>query len=95
MPATAYCSLSRSPPGPWPSHYSSVQCICYFCSSFTCILYYVYLMLLVIGPNKVVLIHDFPDSQKLRYTEPLISTLCLGYVGCRLEEKGLCRICQY
>ena len=48
MPATAYCSLSRSRPGPWPGHYSSVQFICYFCSSFTCILYYVYLMLLAI-----------------------------------------------
>ena len=34
-------------------------------------------------------------SQKLRDTEPLISTLCLGSVGCRLEEKVLCRICQY
>ena len=22
MPATACCSLSRSPPGPWPGHYS-------------------------------------------------------------------------
>ena len=61
MPATAYCSLSRSPPGPWPVHYSSVQFICYFCSSFTYILYYVYLMLLAIGPNKVVLIPG-PDS---------------------------------
>ena len=58
MPATAYCSLSRNPPGPWPGHYSSVQFICYFCSSFTCILYYVYLMLLAIGPNKVFLIPD-------------------------------------
>ena len=34
-------------------------------------------------------------SQKLRDTEPLISILCLGSVGCRLEEKVLCRICQY
>ena len=66
MPATAYCSLSRSPPGPWPSHYSSVQFICYFCSSFTCILYYVYLMLLVIGPNKVFLIPDVTTEQESR-----------------------------
>ena len=34
-------------------------------------------------------------SQKLRDTEPSISTLCLGSVGCRLEETVLCRICQY
>ena len=34
-------------------------------------------------------------SQKLRDTEPSISTLCLGYVVCRLEETVLCRICQY
>ena len=34
-------------------------------------------------------------SEKLRYTKPSISTLCLGYVGCRLEEKVLCSICQY
>ena len=34
-------------------------------------------------------------SQKLRDTEPLISTLCLGYVGCGHEEEVLCRICQY
>ena len=34
-------------------------------------------------------------SQKLRNTDPLISTLCLGSVGCRLEEQVLCRICQY
>ena len=34
-------------------------------------------------------------SQKLRVTEPSISTLCLGSVGCRLEETVLCRICQY
>ena len=34
-------------------------------------------------------------SQKLSDTEPLISTLCLGSVGCKLEEKVLCRICQY
>ena len=33
-------------------------------------------------------------SQKLRNSEPSISTLCLGSVGCRLEEKVLCRICQ-
>ena len=26
-------------------------------------------------------------SQKLRYTEPSISTLCVGSVGCRHEEK--------
>ena len=58
MPATAYCSRSRSSPGPWSGHYSSVQFICYFCSSFTCILYYVYLMLLATGPNKVFLIPD-------------------------------------
>ena len=58
MPATAYCSLSRSPPGPCPGNYSSVQFICYFCSSCTCILYYVYLMLLAIGPNKVFLVPD-------------------------------------
>ena len=62
MPATAYCSLSRSPPGPWPGHYSSVQFICHFCSSFTCILCYVYLMLLAIGPNEVFLI---PDSSRI------------------------------
>ena len=31
-------------------------------------------------------------SQKLRDTEPLISTLCLGSLGCRLEEKVLCRM---
>ena len=59
MPATAYCSLSRSPPGPWPGHCSSVQFICYCCSYFTCSLYYVYLMLLATGPNKVFLIHWF------------------------------------
>ena len=34
-------------------------------------------------------------SQKLRYTEPSISTPCLGSVGRRLAEKLLCRICQY
>ena len=34
-------------------------------------------------------------SQKLRDTEPLISTLCLGSVGCGHEEEVLCRICQY
>ena len=34
-------------------------------------------------------------SQKLRDTEPSISTLCLGSVGGRLTEKILCRICQY
>ena len=28
-------------------------------------------------------------SEKLRDTEPSISTLCLGYAGCRLEEKVL------
>ena len=33
--------------------------------------------------------------QKLRDTEPSISTLCLGSVGRRLAEKLLCRICQY
>ena len=33
--------------------------------------------------------------EKLRDTEPSISTLCLGSVGCRLEEKVLCSICQY
>ena len=31
-------------------------------------------------------------SEKQRDTEPSISTLCLGYVGCRLEEKVLCSI---
>ena len=65
MPATAYCSLSRSPPGPWPGHYSSVQFICYFCSYFTCILYYVYLLLLAIGPNKVFLIPDLTRFNKI------------------------------
>ena len=34
-------------------------------------------------------------SQKLRVTGPSISTLCLGSVGCRLEETVLCRTCQY
>ena len=34
-------------------------------------------------------------SQKLRDTEPSISTLCLDSVGCRLEETVLCRKCQY
>ena len=34
-------------------------------------------------------------SQKLRDTEPSISTLPLGSVGRRLSEKLLCRICQY
>ena len=34
-------------------------------------------------------------SEKLTDTEPSISTLCLGSVGCRLEEKVLCSICQY
>ena len=34
-------------------------------------------------------------SQKLRYSEPSIPTLCLGSVGCILEETVLCRICQY
>ena len=31
-------------------------------------------------------------SEKLRDTEPSISTLCLCSVGCRLEEKVLCSI---
>ena len=35
--------------------------------------------------SKVVLL-----SQEIRYTEPSISTLCLGSVGCRLEENVLC-----
>ena len=34
-------------------------------------------------------------SQKLRDTELSIPILCLGSVGCRFEEKLLCRICQY
>ena len=34
-------------------------------------------------------------SQKLRYSEPSIPTLCLGSVGCILEETVLCHICQY
>ena len=34
-------------------------------------------------------------SQKLRDTEPSISTLCLGSVGRRHAEEVLCRICQY
>ena len=34
-------------------------------------------------------------SEKLRDTEPSISILCLGSVGCRLEEKVLCSIYQY
>ena len=34
-------------------------------------------------------------SQKLSDSDALISTLCLGSVWCRLEEKVLCRICQY
>ena len=34
-------------------------------------------------------------SQKLRDTEPSISTLCLGSVRRRLAEKVLCRRCQY
>ena len=31
-------------------------------------------------------------SEKLRDSVPSISTLCLGSVGCRLEEKVLCSI---
>ena len=34
-------------------------------------------------------------SQKLRDTEPSISTLFLVSVGRRLAEKVLCGICQY
>ena len=34
-------------------------------------------------------------SEKLSDAEPSISTLCLGSVGCRLEEKVLCSICRY
>ena len=34
-------------------------------------------------------------SEKLRDTELSISTLRLGSVWCRLEEKVLCSICQY
>ena len=34
-------------------------------------------------------------SEKLGDTEPSISTLCLSSLGCRLEEKVLCSICQY
>ena len=34
-------------------------------------------------------------SEKLRDTEPSISTLCLGSVGYILEEKVLCSICRY
>ena len=34
-------------------------------------------------------------SEKLRDTEPSISTLCLRSVWCILEEKVLCSICQY
>ena len=34
-------------------------------------------------------------SQKLRGVERSISTLCLGFVGRILEEKVLCRMCQY
>ena len=86
MPATAYGSLSRSPPGPWPSHYSSVQFICYFCSSFACILYYVYLMLLVIGSNKVFLIPDTMElgtkgSQMAEQTE-------IGRISTQYKEDG-------
>ena len=35
------------------------------------------------------------NSQKLRGVVPLISTLCLGFVGRILAEKVSCRMCQY
>ena len=59
MPATACCSLDRSLPGPWPGQHYFVQFIevilfmCYM-NSVHCI----YLMLLVIGLNKIFLIPD-------------------------------------
>ena len=34
-------------------------------------------------------------SQKLSGAEPLISTICVCFVGHILAEKVLCRMCQY
>ena len=54
MSATACCSLSRSPPGPWPGHYSF--------TFYLLLLYICYMntvLLLAIGLNKIFLIPDY------------------------------------